>query len=118
MHVTIEGDTLSGLAGVYLGDPARWREIADANAIDDPLRARPRAPRWCIPGGPRRATAMSAVAEPFFAPRFEVRISGVTLAADLTDQVVSLVVETDLDLAGIVQRSCCATPTTRCSTRR
>ena len=43
---------------------------------------------------------MSAVAEPFFAPRFEVRISGVTLAADLTDQIVSLVVETDLDLAG------------------
>lgn len=43
---------------------------------------------------------MSAVAEPFFAPRFEVRISGVTLAAGLADQVLSLVVETDLDIAG------------------
>jgi phage protein D/phage baseplate assembly protein gpV len=39
-------------------------------------------------------------AEPFFAPRFEIRIAGVTLAADITDQVVGLTVETDLDLAG------------------
>jgi phage protein D/phage baseplate assembly protein gpV len=43
---------------------------------------------------------VSALQEPFFAPRFEVRLSGLTLAADLADQVVSLVVETDLDLAG------------------
>jgi phage protein D/phage baseplate assembly protein gpV len=35
-----------------------------------------------------------------FAPRFEVRVSGVALAADLADSVLSLVVETDLDLAG------------------
>lgn len=38
--------------------------------------------------------------EPFFAPRFEVRLSGLTLAADLADQVTSLMVETDLDMAG------------------
>jgi phage protein D/phage baseplate assembly protein gpV len=38
--------------------------------------------------------------EAFFAPRFEVRLSGLRLAADLADQVTSLVVETDLDLAG------------------
>ncbi|WP_405066394.1 phage baseplate assembly protein V [Kribbella sp. NBC_01510] len=37
---------------------------------------------------------------PPFAPRFEVRVSGVTLAADLAGQVLSLTVETDLDLAG------------------
>jgi hypothetical protein len=37
---------------------------------------------------------------PPFAPRFEVRLSGVTLAADLADHVLSLTVETDLDLAG------------------
>ncbi|MGV9385756.1 phage baseplate assembly protein V [Nonomuraea sp. NPDC003707] len=37
---------------------------------------------------------------PPFAPRFEVRLSGVTLAADLTRQILGLVVETDLDLAG------------------
>ena len=37
---------------------------------------------------------------PPFAPRFEVRLSGVTLAADLADNVLSLIVETDLDLAG------------------
>jgi phage protein D/phage baseplate assembly protein gpV len=37
---------------------------------------------------------------PVYAPRCEVRISGVTLAADLTDQILSVDVETDLDLAG------------------
>ncbi|MCX4821039.1 phage baseplate assembly protein V [Streptomyces sp. NBC_01142] len=36
----------------------------------------------------------------YYAPRFDVRISGVTLAADVADQVLSLTVETDLDLAG------------------
>jgi phage protein D/phage baseplate assembly protein gpV len=35
-----------------------------------------------------------------FAPGFEVRLSGVTLAADLADQILSLVVETSLDIAG------------------
>ena len=37
---------------------------------------------------------------PPYAPRFDVRLSGVTLAADLADQVLSLTVESDLDLAG------------------
>jgi phage protein D/phage baseplate assembly protein gpV len=37
---------------------------------------------------------------PLPAPRCEVRISGVTLAADLTDQILGVEVETDLDLAG------------------
>jgi phage protein D/phage baseplate assembly protein gpV len=37
---------------------------------------------------------------PPFAPRFEVRFAGVTLTADVARQVVSLSVETDLDLAG------------------
>src|SRR5258705_3598055 len=35
-----------------------------------------------------------------FAPRFEVRISGLTLASDVTNQVTALSVETNLDLAG------------------
>ncbi|MFE9960553.1 phage baseplate assembly protein V [Micromonospora sp. NPDC005299] len=37
---------------------------------------------------------------PPYAPRFDVRISGVTMAAELADHVLSLTVETDLDLAG------------------
>jgi len=41
VHVTVQGDTLSGLAAVYLGDPALWRDIARANRIDDPFGVPP-----------------------------------------------------------------------------
>jgi nucleoid-associated protein YgaU len=41
VHVTVRGDTLSGIAAGYLGDPALWRRIADANGIEDPLALRP-----------------------------------------------------------------------------
>lgn len=40
------------------------------------------------------------MSEPFYAPRFDIKISGVTMAADVAEQVLSLSVETDLDLAG------------------
>jgi phage protein D/phage baseplate assembly protein gpV len=36
----------------------------------------------------------------FFAPCFDIRVSGVTMAANISSQVLGLVVETDLDLAG------------------
>jgi nucleoid-associated protein YgaU len=32
---------LQGLAAALLGDPALWRDIADANGIDDPLNVAP-----------------------------------------------------------------------------
>jgi Contractile injection system tube protein/LysM domain len=38
VHLVVEGDTLSGIAAAYFGDPGRWREIALANRIVDPLR--------------------------------------------------------------------------------
>jgi hypothetical protein len=41
VHVTVDGDTLSGLAALYLGDAARWRTIARANRVDDPFALRP-----------------------------------------------------------------------------
>lgn len=34
----IEGETLSNIAGDVLGDPGAWREIADLNNIDNPLK--------------------------------------------------------------------------------
>lgn len=38
--------------------------------------------------------------EPFFAPRFAIRVSGVTMSADVSSQVLKLVIETNLDVAG------------------
>ncbi len=42
-HRVTQGDTLAGLAWSEYGDPNRWRAIADANRIEDPLRLRPGA---------------------------------------------------------------------------
>ncbi|SDL95564.1 CIS tube protein [Nonomuraea jiangxiensis] len=49
VHNLTDRDTLPGLAATYLGDPARWREIADANNLPDPLRLSPGRP-LVIPG--------------------------------------------------------------------
>jgi hypothetical protein len=51
VHIALRGDTLSGLAAAYLGDPARWRDIARANAIEDPFDLTPGTP-LVIPSGP------------------------------------------------------------------
>jgi hypothetical protein len=59
LHTVLRGDTLSGIAAAYLGDAGRWREIADANRIEDPLSLRPGTPLIipgpaAPPGGARR----------------------------------------------------------------
>jgi hypothetical protein len=41
LHNTIRNETVSAIAGRLLGDPTRWREIATANGIDDPLNIPP-----------------------------------------------------------------------------
>lgn len=43
LHNAIRNETASAIAGRTLGDPTRWREIADANGIDDPLNIPPGA---------------------------------------------------------------------------
>ncbi|HEY4004110.1 MAG TPA: hypothetical protein VGM60_02835 [Pseudonocardia sp.] len=53
LHQLTERDTLPDLAATYLGDPRRWREIAEANDIDDPLRLVPGAPLVMPAGGQR-----------------------------------------------------------------
>jgi hypothetical protein len=40
-HVVLPGDTLTGIAAKLYDDPAKWRPIADANNIDDPLALEP-----------------------------------------------------------------------------
>jgi hypothetical protein len=37
VHVVSEGDSLPSIAQSAYGDPSRWRDIAQANGIDDPL---------------------------------------------------------------------------------
>ena len=47
-HVVKRGDSLSSIAGKHYRDPTRWRDIAAANRIDDPLRL-PIGKRLSIP---------------------------------------------------------------------
>jgi hypothetical protein len=51
IHITSQGETLHGLAAALLGDPALWRDIAEANSIDDPLHLPP-GTRLMIPPRP------------------------------------------------------------------
>jgi nucleoid-associated protein YgaU len=51
LHQIGQRDTLPNLAATYLGDPRRWREIADANEIEDPLALPPGVPLAVRPGG-------------------------------------------------------------------
>lgn len=41
LHNVVRNETVSAIAGRALGDPTRWREIAAANGIDDPLNIPP-----------------------------------------------------------------------------
>ena len=36
-HTLVAGETLSSVAYAAYGDPRAWRDIAEANAIEDPL---------------------------------------------------------------------------------
>lgn len=40
-HMMVGGETLPGIALGTYGNPARWRAVAAANEVDDPLRVRP-----------------------------------------------------------------------------
>jgi hypothetical protein len=39
-HTVRDGDSLQSIAHLAYGDPTRWRVIAEANSIDDPMRLR------------------------------------------------------------------------------
>jgi hypothetical protein len=40
-HQIVAGDTLQSVAQREYGDPSRWRDLADLNGIDDPMRVEP-----------------------------------------------------------------------------
>ncbi|MFG2794555.1 hypothetical protein [Streptomyces sp. NPDC048419] len=40
-HEMCEGENLVNIAAQRLGHPGRWRDLAEANGLDDPLRLRP-----------------------------------------------------------------------------
>jgi nucleoid-associated protein YgaU len=50
LHNLAGEQTLSGVAAQLLGDASRWREIADANGVDDPFRI-PTGTPLVVPGG-------------------------------------------------------------------
>lgn len=41
LHNVVRSETASAIAAAVLGDPERWREVAEANGIDDPLNIPP-----------------------------------------------------------------------------
>ncbi|WP_180359780.1 LysM peptidoglycan-binding domain-containing protein [Miniimonas arenae] len=47
-HVVVEGDSLQAIAYAEYGDPARWRDVARVNGIDDPTRV-PTGRRLLLP---------------------------------------------------------------------
>jgi hypothetical protein len=53
LHNTVAGQTLSQIAGEVMKDAGRWREIAEANGIDDPFKL-PVGGALVIPGGAAR----------------------------------------------------------------
>jgi nucleoid-associated protein YgaU len=50
VHTITEGDSLARIAHDTYGSPGTWREIAERNGIDDPLRLRNGAALF-LPGG-------------------------------------------------------------------
>jgi len=52
MHTVRDGDSLQSIAYAMYGDPTRWRAIAEANGIDDPL-ALPRGRALAVPRAER-----------------------------------------------------------------
>jgi hypothetical protein len=53
LHDVISGETAAAIAASELGDPSRWREIADSNDLDDPF-AVPPGLTLKVPQGARR----------------------------------------------------------------
>jgi hypothetical protein len=50
LHNIGSSQTVASITADYLGDPRRWREIAEANDIDDPLNLPP-GQSLVVPGG-------------------------------------------------------------------
>jgi hypothetical protein len=50
IQTVTSGQTLSQVAADVLGDPKRWREVGEANDIDDPFHLPP-GKQLVIPGG-------------------------------------------------------------------
>jgi nucleoid-associated protein YgaU len=49
VHTVTEGDSLPAVATSAYGSPGAWREVAEHNGIDDPLRVRNGSPLY-LPG--------------------------------------------------------------------
>lgn len=61
VHVLVEGETLAAVAYREYGDPARWRDVARLNGVDDPMRVRP-GTRLLLPAPDELAAPVQATA--------------------------------------------------------
>jgi nucleoid-associated protein YgaU len=52
VHIVVEGETITSIAGQEYGDPTAWRAIADANRLEDPLDLPPATILRVPPGQP------------------------------------------------------------------
>lgn len=67
IHTVVRGDTLGALAQRYLGDPSKWRVIADANGVADPRSLKVGQP-LVIPGAAPSAQRQEPTEVPSGAP--------------------------------------------------
>jgi nucleoid-associated protein YgaU len=58
-HMVISGETLAGIAVAEYGSPATWRDLAEINNLDDPLRIRAGSTLY-VPGKAELAIASQA----------------------------------------------------------
>ena len=91
-HAIREGDSLPSIAYAAYGDPTRWRAIAEANEIDDPLQLHARPGADDPEAGPMSATTEKHVA------LYAVLVDGAQIDEELVRRIREIRVQNYLRL--------------------